>query len=195
MEAYKAANPGSSVSPLNVPYAGLLGANLRFRIEFFMLKLGFHYIEAFLYSSMGSIEPPASRRNTVRFNTRQIALPLTACFLLEASRRCIFYFGGGFSVFFAHLEITQGRPDPALGLPDSAKKRSFDTHLFGYHLCLGVEFPLILKRLSISAEWMFQQGISQPVRASGGGARRTIDVTGNHLIFGLNYYFTIGKTP
>ncbi len=193
IEAYKSANSGTEVSPLNIPYVGILGINIRFKIEFFLLRIGFQYLEAFLYPTMGSIEPPAGDRNTIRFNTWQISLPVSFGFLLEATRRCIFYFGGGFNTFFVNLQITQSDPDTALGLPNDRKKEVFDTYLFGYHIFLGAEFPLIIKRLSVSAEWVFQQGISKPVRSSKSSQKRTIDVTGNQIIFGINYYFTIGK--
>ncbi len=193
IESYRAANSGTEVTSLNVPYVGILGVNARFRIEFFMIRLGFNYLEAFLYPTMGSVKPQGGDRNTIRFNTRQISLPLSFGFLLEATRRCIFYFGGGFSVLFVNLEIKQSDPDPALGLPTSSRREVFDTHVLGYHLFIGAEFPLIIKRLSVSAEWVFQQGVSEPVRSGKSSLKRTIDVTGNHLVFGINYYFTIGN--
>jgi hypothetical protein len=193
MENYRRADPGTDTEQINVPYAGILGMNVRFRIEFFLIRLGFNYIQAFANPATGSVKPAGGPRNTISFNTWQISLPLSIGFMLEATRRCIFSFGGGFSVFFVNLEISQSDPDPALGLPGSASREVFDTHLFGYHLFIGVEFPLVIKRLSISAEWVFQQGISEPVRSSTSSRERTINVTGNHLVFGINYYFTIGQ--
>ena len=191
IEYYKASNAGTSVTQLNVPYEGVFGLNTRFRIDFFLIKIGCYYSQAFLYPTMGSIENSSGIFNTIRFNSWQVSLPLSVGFLLEASRRCWFSLGGGFNTFLVHIEIKQSNPDPAWGLPGDRRKDTFDTHLFGYHLFIGVELPLIIKRLSISAEWIYQRGISDPVKSSNSSEKRTIDVSGNYILLGINYYFTI----
>lgn len=191
METYKASNPGTEITQLNVPYEVILGINTRFRLDFFLIRVGCYYTQAFWYSTLGTIETPAGTQNSIRFNTWQITLPVSVGFLLEASRRCIFYLGGGFTTFITNLEIKQSSPDPVLGLPSDRKKDEFEAYFFGYHLFIGVELPLVIKRLSVSAEWCFQQGISDPLKSSRSSEKRTINSTGHGIILGINYYFTL----
>lgn len=191
MESYQASNPGTEITQLNIPYEVVLGINTRFRLDFFLIKIGCYYTQAFLYPTLGSIETPAGTFNDIRFEAWQISLPLSIGFMLEASRRCIFYLGGGFTTFFVNLEIKQSSPDTVLGLPSDRKRDVFNTYFFGYHLFIGVELPLVIKRLSISVEWVYQQGISDPVKSSESSEKRTINATGNGIILGINYYFTL----
>ncbi len=202
MKAYQQANPGTGVSQISVPYAPVLGLNVRYQFNFFLIRLGWHYTTTSA-AKEGSITPNGGVKNKLEISTFQHSLPATIGLIMPLKKRTYFYLGAGGTFHMAYFNMEQSNPDQGalpfnmntdVGLSDNTRDRYY-REFVGYHLILGAEVP-IGARFTLTAEWIHQEGRSFPTDNDGknnaglstSDPRRAINVRGDILLFGINYY-------
>ena len=206
MQAYDETNPASTVNQISVPYSPVFGFNLRYQLNFFFLRIGSHYT-APMQTINGGITPGGGVKNTIKIETQQASFPATVGLLVPLSPRTHFFIGGGISYHHSRLSITQSNPEqatvPAYDLKNqditlSNNKRDRHSAAFvGFHFMIGAEIP-IHEKFTLSVEWVHQEGRSHPVKNDGidkdgisvDTEKKALDVRGDFLIFGLNYYIS-----
>ena len=202
MMVYKEANSGTIVSKMDVPYSFVWGMHIKYQFNYLLFRLGCYFSKPG-DGIKGTITPQGGLENRIRIKTYQNSFPVSLGFILPLRKRTYFYIGGGLTYHMAYLEVTQSRPDqtsvffPNAGL--STNSMDVYTEDFpGYHLLLGIETPVI-QNLTISLEWLHQEGRSYPLTNDGidlnGNAvstpKKTINVKGDFILFSINYYIAI----
>ncbi|MDY6935772.1 MAG: hypothetical protein SVZ03_16330 [Spirochaetota bacterium] len=201
METYKESNPGSRVSTIDIPYSPLLGFNFRYQFNYLLFRLGCHLAKP-VYTE-GSITPLGGVKNKIRVTTYQNSYPLSIGFILPLKERTYFFMGVGLAYNQAYVKINQSVPSQSSSLFSGAglstnRRDRYTQDFAGYHLIFGAEVP-INKRFTVSTEWIHQEGRSYPLNNGGidesGNEiilpRRTINVEGDFILFGVNYYIKI----
>ncbi len=188
MEIYKQTNAGAKATQIDVPYAPVVGVNARYQFNFFLFRLGCHYSRP-LFSSKGSVTTPGGVKNSIKISTYQNSIPATIGIIMPLRKRTYFYIGGGGTLHQAYIKIKQDNP-AVLGLTNN--EDVYSGVFVAYHLMLGAEVPLT-RKYTITAEWIHQMGRSLPLDNSGDTAtpRKAINVQGDILLFGVNYYIHI----
>ncbi len=204
MEAYKDSAPGTKVTQLSVPYSPVVGVNVRYQLNYFLFRLGWHYSNP-MQPITGSITPVGGVKNEIRVKTWQSSFPVTIGLIMPLKKRTYFYIGAGGSFHQSFVQVTQSNPDQPAATPafnmatdlnlSSNTRDSYYKAFVGYHLILGAEVP-ISDKYTITTEWIHQEGRSFPVMNEGkdqSGAstklpRRGINVKGDILLFGVSYY-------
>lgn len=202
LKNWAAANPGADVEQINVPYAPVLGFNVRYQFNFFLIRFGWHYSTSAL-SSEGSVTPNGGVKNKIKISSFQHSLPATVGLIMPLKKRTYFYIGAGGTFHMAFVEMTQSNPvqgglDMAtFGLSNNKRDRYYKEFV-GYHLILGAEVP-VTSKFTLSAEWIHQEGRSYPMNndgednagASTSAPKKAINARGDVLLFGINYYIPI----
>jgi opacity protein-like surface antigen len=203
MENYHTANAGTDISQIAVPYSPVFGLNVRYQFNFFFFRLGYHYTAPF-QTIKGSITPPGGVKNTIKMDLFQASAPATIGLLVPMGTRTMFFIGGGPTLHHASVTVTQSNPvqtAPAFNFAgidstlSSNKRDSFSAAFVGYHLMIGAEIP-VHEKFTLTVEWIHQEGRSHPIENDGVDANdvdittpvRSISVTGDFLLFGINYY-------
>lgn len=203
MEFYSANNPGTDTSQIPIPNSPVFGLNIRYQFNFFFFRIGYHYTAPF-QTIKGRITPPGGVDNSIKIDVFQASAPVTIGLLVPMGARSYFYIGGGPSLHHTSITITQSNPvqtEPAFSFSaidsslSSNKRDSYVAAFVGYHLMIGAEIP-IHEKFTISVEWIHQQGHSHPIDNQGIAfddseittPTRTISITGDFLLFGINYY-------
>jgi len=207
LKYWAAANPGADVEQINVPYAPVLGFNVRYQFNFFLIRFGWHYSTSAL-SSEGSVTPNGGVKNKIKISSFQHSLPATVGLIMPLKKRTYFYIGAGGTFHMAFVEMTQSNPvqvgfdmgdaypiGPALS---NNKRDRYYKEFVGYHLILGAEVP-VTNKFTLTAEWIHQEGRSYPMNndgednagASTSAPKKAINARGDVLLFGINYYIPI----
>ncbi len=202
MDAYKEENSGTTVSNLIVPYAPAYGFNIRYQFNFFLFRIGCHFTRP-IVTNKGNITPAGGEKNTIRIISFQNSFPATIGLILPLKDRTYFYIGAGPTYHQAYVKITQSKPDQTSSFFSSAglstnKRDRYAEDFIGYHLMIGAEIP-ISGKLTLSTEWIHQEGRSYPL--SNGGIdqfgndtylpKRIINVRGDFILLGINYYINL----
>jgi opacity protein-like surface antigen len=203
MENYADANAGTEVTQINVPYSPVFGFNVRYQFNYFLFRLGCHYSDPIL-PIKGSITPAGGVENKIEVRTYQNSFPATVGLIIPLKKRTYFYIGAGGTLHQSYIRIKQSDPvqvgfnmQADLGVSKNTRDRYYKTFV-GYHLILGAEVP-VSDKYTITAEWVHQEGRSFPVKNEGrdengnsiSTPRRGIEVKGDILLFGVNYYIPI----
>lgn len=203
MENYYTNNAGTDIGQIASPYSPVFGLNVRYQFNFFFFRIGYHYTSPF-QTIKGSITPPGGVKNTIKIEVFQASAPATVGLLVPMGRRTLFFIGGGPSLHHASVTITQSNPvqtAPAFNFSaidaslSSNKRDSYSAAFVGYHFMIGAEIP-VHEKFTLSVEWIHQEGKSHPIENDGIDANdidistpsRSISVTGDFLLFGINYY-------
>ncbi len=203
MENYYNNNAGTEISQISVPYSPVFGLNIRYQFNFFFFRIGYHYTAPF-QTIKGSVTPPGGLKNTIKIDVFQASAPATIGLLVPMGERTLFFIGGGPSLHHASITITQSNPvqtSPVFnfntidGSLSSNKRDSYSAAFVGYHLMIGAEIP-VHEKFTLSVEWIHQEGKSHPIENDGVDANdidvtspsRSVSVTGDFLLFGINYY-------
>jgi hypothetical protein len=197
IEYQKASTAGTQGKQVEVPYACLLGANIKYQFNFLLFRLGGYFAQTFT-GCKGSFTSAAGQQNSIHLSNFQASFPLSFAFLLPVKEMTYFYLGGGFTLHRASVKITQSNPDAGPFPPGGNRRNSYSAYFPGWHLLVGAEVPLSGK-YSVSVEWMHQEGISHPVKNNGldntgspvDTPKRTINARGDFIFFGINYYISI----
>jgi hypothetical protein len=196
IEFQKEYTAGTDGKQIDTPYAYTFGTSIKYQFNYILFRFGGHFSKPFT-NSKGSFTSAAGERNTIRLSTYQASFPLSIAFMLPVKDMTYFYIGGGATLHNAAVKITQSNPD-AGPFPGSSRKDSYSSTFPGWHLLIGAEVP-VTKMYSISVEWMHQEGRSHPVRNDGidntgnriNSPKRTINIHGDFILFGVNYYISI----
>ena len=165
---------GGNVSQMEVPYAAVYGFSMRYQFNYFLFRIGFHYA-----SPIQDIEGKSAGVK-YKIDTYQASLPATVGLILPLKKRTYFFLGGGLTYHYAYLSIKQG----------GTEQRYADA-IAGYHFMVGAEVP-VTDRITISSEWIHQEGRSIPIDDEIAGTNKyTINVKGDILLFGVNYYISM----
>jgi len=184
---YRNDNPGTKTDQINVPLVPVIGFNMRYQFNYILFRVGALYSRAFILPEKGHIDPPALDKNTIRFRTFQFSLPATVALIIPLKRRTMFYMGYGLNFHLVQIRISQSDPNAAIGLPSASARDTFEDYFAGFHLIIGAEIP-VTERVTISGEWLHQSGTSDPVQSADTSATRSIDITSDLFLLGLNYY-------
>ncbi|MCP4131232.1 MAG: outer membrane beta-barrel protein [bacterium] len=187
MQAYKAANTGSGIMQLNVPYIPVIGVNFRYQFNYILFRLGCHFAQAWSFATKGNIEEASGTRNNISFDTHQVSIPTTIGLIVPLNKRTLFYFGAGLTLHLTSLKIKQSNPQAAYGLPETVSQNTYTSMFVGYHFIFGAEIPLA-NRYTISAEFINQRGISPTITSADTSTTRCMNVTTNIILLGVNYY-------
>ena len=204
MKEYDAGTvPDESINQIQVPYSPVFGFNIRYQFNFFFFRIGSHYTTP-LQTINGAITPDGGVKNKIKIETSQVSFPATIGLLVPLSTRTHFFIGGGISYNQADISITQSNPiqvgydlsvtDPSLS---NHKRDRYSAAFVGYHFMIGAEIP-VHEKFTLSVEWVHQEGRSHPIDNDGTDnaevavetPKKTLDVRGDFLIFGLNYYIS-----
>ncbi len=188
---------GADVDQLRAPYVPVVGINLRYQFNYLLFRIGCH-LAAPVMTTKGSITV-GGNKNTIRVSAFQNSIPATVGLLMPVKKRTYFYIGAGGTLHQAYVKISQSAPDAA-GIDigsDNRRDRYFKAFV-GYHLLVGAEVPLS-EKVTITTEWIHQEGRSFPINNHGTDAagastslpRRSINVKGDVLLFGISYYIQI----
>jgi hypothetical protein len=208
MEYYKNANATAKIDQVSVPYCPVFGVNARSQFNYFLFRFGWYYTQP-LFPVEGSITPPGGLlKNKIRIETWQNSMPATIGIIMPLKKRTYFYLGAGGTLHHAYVKVTQSHPvqgafdmstinggNPAYS---SNKRDSYSGMFVAFHLLLGAEVP-ISDKITITTEWIHQEGMSYPLSNDGisstGTAvktpKRDINVRGDVLLFGVSYYIGI----
>ncbi|MCX7678330.1 MAG: outer membrane beta-barrel protein [Spirochaetes bacterium] len=203
MEYYSANNAGTETDQITVPHAPVFGLNVRYQFNFFFFRIGYHYTAPF-QSMDGSITPAGGTRNKIKMDVFQASVPTTIGLLVPMGSRSYFFIGCGPSLHHTSITITQSNPvqtspDFSFASIDrslsSNKRDSYTGAFVGYHLMIGAEIP-VHDKFTVSVEWIHQQGNSHQIENDGIGAddaelktpKKSINVMGDFVLFGINYY-------
>ncbi|MBN2039561.1 MAG: outer membrane beta-barrel protein [Spirochaetes bacterium] len=194
---YRENNTGAEGEEINVPYALLLGCNLKYHFNYLLFRFAGYFAKPGA-GVEGSYTPPGGPENEIKISTYQASFPLSIAFLLPLKERTFFYFGGGMTYHIASVKITQSNPDPAFPVLGTDRMDKYTGSFTGWHLLVGAEVPL-LDKYSISVEWIHQEGRSSSISndgidINGNGINtpgRQINTRGDFILFGINYYISI----
>ncbi len=202
MEVYKEETSGAKISTLTVPYSPAYGFSFRYQFNFFLIRMGCHFTRP-IGTNKGSVTPPGGEKNTIRITTYQNSFPATIGLLLPLKDRTYFYIGVGPTYHQTYVKITQSKPEQTSTLFSNAglstnRRDRYAVDFIGYHLMLGAEVPLWGK-FTLSTEWIHQEGRSYPLQNGGVDQtgndvytpRKIINVKGDFILFGINYYIGI----
>jgi hypothetical protein len=204
MEAYGENNPGTKVDQLAAPYAPVYGMNVRYQFNYFLFRIGFFFSHP-LTKVEGGITPPGGSENTIRISTYQASIPATIGLLLPLKKRTFFYLGFGGTLHYAYAKMSQSNPvqaGPAFSMANLDARYTdisanpsdrWEKEFVGIHVILGAEVP-VSSTLTISVEWMHQEGNSWSIRNSRSPTdtpRKSLSTRGNVLLFGVNYYISM----
>lgn len=166
---------GGDVSQMDTPYAAVAGFSMRYQFNYFLFRIGFHYA-----TPMQDIKGEGGGvKYTI--DTYQASLPATIGLILPLRKRTYFFLGGGLTYHYAYLNI---KTDPG-------GETRFADAIAGYHFMVGAEVP-VTDDITISSEWIHQEGRSIPIEDDkGSGEKYTINVKGDILLFGINYYISM----
>lgn len=185
MEKYKYDNPGTDMTPLNIPYSPVFGANIRVSRDIFMMRAGMHYAKQFMYPPSGNIAP-GGNDNIIEGDSYSFSLPLTLGISLSAGFNTSVYFGAGPGLYYSYIKLTQSDPGNGFLDPDEPKLL-YKTRHYGWNFIAGLEIP-VHERITLTAEWLYQNGRSGNVKCSKTGNKLTMDSTTSMILFGVNYY-------
>ena len=187
MQKYVKDNPGTDITPINIPYTPVFGANIRMIAGAFLLRTGVHYAEPLMYPSTGHVSP-GGNENEIKFRSYSLSIPITLCLTLSAGFNTSVYFGAGAGLHYSYLKITQSDPGGGFYEPD-VDVLSYKTRHYGWNCITGIEIP-ISDRITVTAEWLYQNAVSGSVenRRGGGGNPRSLDSSYSIILFGVNYY-------
>ncbi|OPZ36327.1 MAG: hypothetical protein BWY96_02326 [Spirochaetes bacterium ADurb.BinA120] len=189
--------PGGDVEQLNPPYVPVVGINVRYQFNYLLFRVGCH-LAAPLMPVKGSITV-GGETNNMRVSAFQNSIPATIGLLMPVKKRTFFYIGAGGTLHQAYIKISQSAPDAAgIDIGSDNRRDSYFKAFVGYHLLVGAEVP-ISERVTITTEWIHQEGRSFPINNHGtdnAGAstnlpRHAINVRGDVLLFGISYYIQI----
>lgn len=205
-------NTSAKGDEFGLSYSGVFGFNMRYQFNYFFFRIGCTY-NSFLTPNTASYTPAGETvANTIKMKSTQLALPATVALLIPLKKKTYFFLGAGASLYYSFIEISQNHPDksktdldaaaliatPSQGISSNKRDRYGDMFV-GYHLLIGAEVP-VSERVSISAEWIHQEGISQPISNEGlditGDTavilpQSSIDVSGDLILFSVNYYISL----
>ena len=195
MEAYREENSGASASQMSVPYSAVWGFNFKYQFNYLLFRLGCHLAKPGS-PIKGNITPAGGVKNKIRITSYQNSYPVSIGFIIPLKERTYFYIGLGPTYHHTYVKITQS--NPVSGLGSSNIRNRYTEDFAGYHLILGAEVPLT-KRFTISTEWIHQEGTSYPMTNGGldgnGNViytpKKTINVEGDFILLGVNYYIKI----
>lgn len=192
MEYSEEADPGAKVNKIEVPYAYVLGYNLKYHFNYLLFRIGGHFAKPGA-GVKGSYTSSTGQKNEIRISTYQASFPVSIGFLLPLKEHTFFYFGGGPTYHLAYVKITQSNP-----LWGGNMRDRYSENFTGWHFLFGAEVPLF-DSYTISVEWIHQEGRSYPVSNEGldssGNAtsspKAAISTRGDFILFGINYYIPI----
>ncbi len=192
MESSKQGDPGAKMNQIEVPYAYVMGYNLRYHFNYLLFRVGGYFAKPGS-GVKGSYTDSSGQKNVIRISTYQASFPISFGFLLPMKERTYFYFGAGPTYHLSYLKITQSNP-----LWGGNMRDRYSTSSTGWHFLFGAEVPL-LDSYTISVEWIHQEGRSYPVSNGGldnsgnktSSPKRTINTRGDFILFGINYYIYI----
>lgn len=165
----------TSVDQISIPYSFTWGINTRYQFNYFLFRIGAHFTSP--YSVRGKADA-----NKVTIATYQFALPATVGLIMPLKQRTYFFLGAGITYNYAYIEWKETAP---------AAKYRFADSIPGFHYMMGAEAP-ITSKITLSIEWMHQEGRSIPIKDEISGAtKQTISVKGDFLLFGVNYYIAM----
>ncbi len=202
MMVYKENNQGTKVSQIRAPYCFSWGLNLRYQYNFLLFRLGCHFSKA-TSTYKGNITPLASLKNTIKISTFQNSIPVSIGFIVPLKKRTYFYIGSGLTYHLACVEISQSNPDQTSSTFSSSglstnRRDKYIEGFSGFHLLVGAEAP-INELITISVEWMHQEGRSAPIENEGTDStlnetstpKKIVNARGDFILFGFNYYINI----
>ncbi len=168
---------GGDASQMDTPYAAVAGFSMRYQFNYFLFRIGFHYA-----TPLQDIKGKSDTGFEYTIDTYQASLPATIGLILPLRKRTYFFLGGGLTYHYAYLDIDTDEPN---------KEGRFADAIAGYHFMVGAEVP-VTDDITISSEWIHQEGRSIPIEDDkGSGGKYTINVKGDILLFGINYYISM----
>lgn len=191
---------------ITVPYAPVVGINMRYLFNYFILRLGCQYTKP-IRQMEGSVTNSDGEEDTIKIKTFQFSFPVTFGLVLPVKDRSYFFIGGGPSIIYSYIKTmrtgSSATDDVNLQVTDSSTDDDLSTNetdkyskaYGGYHIILGAEVQ-IFDELSLSTEWIHQEGKSSTKGNDGidstgkktGEPRRVIYGDGDFFLFGISYY-------
>jgi hypothetical protein len=202
MEAYSDETPGSMTQTMNTPTAPAFGLNFRYQFNQILFRVGCHFATP-AAPIKGYVNPAGVEENEIKITTFQFSAPASVAILLPIKDKTFVYMGIGLTYHQLYVKMTQSKPELTQTIFSNAglstnKQDSWSGEAGGYHFLIGAEVS-ITERLSLTAEWIHQEGRSFPLENKGidiTGAsvetpKKTFSVRGDFALLGLCYYVQI----
>jgi opacity protein-like surface antigen len=185
---YEAANTGTDMTRLNIPYSPVIGVNMRYSHNNLIIRTGLHYARTFIYAPSGNIAPPASPDNRIRFDSYAATVPLNLMLSIQPFSGASIYAGPGAGATISKIMITQSAPNGFLS-PDEPSL-TYEGKNISWNWITGIEVP-VGERAAFTAEWIWQSALSGSSESTETGHRRPVNSSCSIILFGYNYYLRI----
>ncbi|MDY6968205.1 MAG: outer membrane beta-barrel protein [Spirochaetota bacterium] len=202
LEVFREGSSGGTTSQMNIPYSFSGGINLKYQFNYILFRFGCHFTKP-SSTIRGSVTTASDEKNKIDIKTYQMGFPVTIGLSMPLNKWTSFYLGAGLTYHYAFLEITQSNPAVTSSVFNNMnlstnRKNSYSGIFPGYHIILGIEVP-VHSRLTISSEWIHQEGRSHSLSNNGVDAagndisapRNIINIKGDFFIIGVNYFISI----
>lgn len=173
---------------LSYPWGVTFGVDLRYIWNSLFLRFACDYTWQ-LQETAGELTA-GGFVNKISYNTWAFSLPVTIGFSHALAEFYQFYLGIGPYYGLSYLQVTHSAPNafanlgplsfPAQFLPP--QKIELYGHVFGFHALLGLQFPVVPKKIYLSIDYLYMAGQSTPILVEG------LDASGNPL---ANLYIPI----
>lgn len=201
--ASKTAEKGS---PMGSPLGATLGLDVRYHWNSLFVRLGFDYSMQ-LTGTSGSLET-GLLKDAITYDTWAASLPITIGFSHALADFFHFYMGLGPYYGVSSLTVTHSEPSAFNNIGNTSiataqlpyKKVTMTGDMLGVHLLVGIQVPIVVKKVYLSVDYMLFRAQSDGVKLEGTNADDTpipdnsydvITQRGSKILLGIQYYIDI----